>query len=99
MESKVKSMGHPMHPMLVNFPLGLLVTNLAMEGGPPPFLMILVTATMIVKVPIAQVSHIWSLTVFHLLDFIIKFGDGPACLTSVGGQRSWQQRLTSTFTA
>src|SRR5258708_33252790 len=26
MESKVKSMGHPMHPMLVNFPLGLLVT-------------------------------------------------------------------------
>ena len=27
MESKVKSMGHPMHPMLVNFPLGLLVTS------------------------------------------------------------------------
>ena len=26
MESKVKSMGHPIHPMLVNFPLGLLVT-------------------------------------------------------------------------
>ena len=24
MESKVKSMGHPMHPMLVNYPLGLL---------------------------------------------------------------------------
>jgi uncharacterized membrane protein len=26
MESKVKSMGHPIHPMLVNFPLGLLMT-------------------------------------------------------------------------
>jgi uncharacterized membrane protein len=27
MESKVKSMGHPIHPMLVNFPLGLLITS------------------------------------------------------------------------
>ena len=27
MESKVKSMGHPIHPMLVNFPLGLLVIS------------------------------------------------------------------------
>ena len=27
MESKVKSMGHPLHPMLVNFPLGLLITS------------------------------------------------------------------------
>lgn len=27
MESKIKSMGHPVHPMLVNFPLGLLVTS------------------------------------------------------------------------
>ena len=27
MESKVKTMGHPIHPMLVNFPLGLLVTS------------------------------------------------------------------------
>src|SRR5260221_13900089 len=27
MESKVKSMGHAMHPMLVNFPLGLLITS------------------------------------------------------------------------
>ena len=27
MESKVKSLGHPIHPMLVNFPLGLLVTS------------------------------------------------------------------------
>ena len=27
MESKVKSMGHPIHPMLVNFPLGLLMTS------------------------------------------------------------------------
>jgi uncharacterized membrane protein len=27
MDSKVKSMGHPVHPMLVNFPLGLLVTS------------------------------------------------------------------------
>ena len=27
MESKVKSLGHPLHPMLVNFPLGLLVTS------------------------------------------------------------------------
>src|SRR5579859_3165401 len=27
MESKVKSMGHPVHPMLVNFPLGLLTTS------------------------------------------------------------------------
>ena len=27
MESRVKSMGHPIHPMLVNFPLGLLVTT------------------------------------------------------------------------
>ncbi len=27
MESKVKSMGHPMHPMLVEFPLGLLITS------------------------------------------------------------------------
>jgi uncharacterized membrane protein len=26
MESRVKSMGHPIHPMLVNFPLGLLMT-------------------------------------------------------------------------
>ena len=26
MDSKVKSMGHPIHPMLVTFPLGLLVT-------------------------------------------------------------------------
>src|SRR5260370_19689215 len=27
MESKVKSMGHAMHPMLVEFPLGLLITS------------------------------------------------------------------------
>src|SRR5260370_12442320 len=27
MESKVKLMGHAMHPMLVNFPLGLLITS------------------------------------------------------------------------
>ncbi len=27
MDSKVKSMGHPIHPMLVNFPLGLVVTS------------------------------------------------------------------------
>jgi len=27
MESKVKSMGHAMHPMLVVFPLGLLITS------------------------------------------------------------------------
>src|SRR5947209_18202740 len=27
MESKVKSMGHPMHPMLVNYPLGLLTVG------------------------------------------------------------------------
>ncbi len=27
MESKVKSIGHPIHPMLVNFPLGLLVAS------------------------------------------------------------------------
>lgn len=27
MESKVRSMGHPIHPMLVNFPLGLLITS------------------------------------------------------------------------
>jgi len=27
MESKVKSLGHPIHPMLVNFPLGLLMTS------------------------------------------------------------------------
>jgi uncharacterized membrane protein len=27
MESKVKSMGHPMHPMLVNYPLGLLTVS------------------------------------------------------------------------
>lgn len=26
MESKVKSMGHPIHPMMVTFPLGLLTT-------------------------------------------------------------------------
>ncbi len=31
MESKVKSMGHPIHPMLVNFPLGLLVTAAAFD--------------------------------------------------------------------
>jgi uncharacterized membrane protein len=31
MESKVKSMGHPIHPMLVNFPLGLLVTSAAFD--------------------------------------------------------------------
>ena len=29
MDSKVKSMGHPVHPMLVNFPLGLLVTSIS----------------------------------------------------------------------
>ncbi len=27
MESRVRSMGHPIHPMLVNFPLGLLITS------------------------------------------------------------------------
>jgi uncharacterized membrane protein len=31
MESKVKSMGHPMHPMLVNFPLGLLMTSVVFD--------------------------------------------------------------------
>jgi len=31
MESKVKSMGHPIHPMLVNFPLGLLITSAAFD--------------------------------------------------------------------
>ena len=31
MESKVKSMGHPIHPMLVNFPLGLLTTSVVFD--------------------------------------------------------------------
>jgi len=31
MESKVKSMGHPMHPMLVNYPLGLLTTSVIFD--------------------------------------------------------------------
>ena len=31
MESKVKSMGHPMHPMLVEFPLGLLITSVIFD--------------------------------------------------------------------
>lgn len=31
MESKVKSMGHPIHPMLVNFPLGLLITSIVFD--------------------------------------------------------------------
>ena len=33
MESKVKSMGHAMHPMLVNFPLGLLITSVIVTQG------------------------------------------------------------------
>ncbi len=31
MESKVKSLGHPLHPMLVNFPLGLLITSVVFD--------------------------------------------------------------------
>lgn len=31
MESRVKSMGHPIHPMLVNFPLGLLITSVVFD--------------------------------------------------------------------
>jgi uncharacterized membrane protein len=31
MESKVKSMGHAMHPMLVEFPLGLLITSVIFD--------------------------------------------------------------------
>lgn len=39
MESRVKALGHPVHPMLVMFPLGLLVTAVAFDfidlvGGP-----------------------------------------------------------------
>src|SRR5438477_1850992 len=31
MYSKIKSMGHPIHPMLVAFPLGLLITSLIFD--------------------------------------------------------------------
>jgi uncharacterized membrane protein len=31
MYSKVKSMGHPIHPMLVAFPLGLLITSIIFD--------------------------------------------------------------------
>jgi uncharacterized membrane protein len=31
-ESKAKLLGHPIHPMLVVFPLGLLVTSLVFDG-------------------------------------------------------------------
>jgi uncharacterized membrane protein len=31
MESKVKSMGHPLHPMLVNYPLGLLTVSVIFD--------------------------------------------------------------------
>ncbi|HET9921134.1 MAG TPA: DUF2231 domain-containing protein [Ktedonobacteraceae bacterium] len=31
MEARVKSMGHPMHPMMVNFPLGLLITSVIFD--------------------------------------------------------------------
>jgi uncharacterized membrane protein len=39
MESRVKALGHPVHPMLVMFPLGLLVTAVVFDfidlvGGP-----------------------------------------------------------------
>ncbi len=74
----------PWKPLTREILLITVSANLAMDSGSPSILMILVTATMIVKVPIAQLSPIWSLTVFHLLDFIIKFGEGPACLTYVG---------------
>ena len=31
MYSKIKSMGHPIHPMLVAFPLGLLITSIIFD--------------------------------------------------------------------
>jgi uncharacterized membrane protein len=31
MESKAKFMGHPVHPMLIVFPLGLLATSFAFD--------------------------------------------------------------------
>jgi uncharacterized membrane protein len=31
MESKVKTFGHPIHPMLIVFPLGLLATSLIFD--------------------------------------------------------------------
>lgn len=31
MEAKVKSMGHPIHPMMVSFPLGLLTTSVIFD--------------------------------------------------------------------
>lgn len=31
MESKMKMLGHPMHPMLITFPVGLLATSLAFD--------------------------------------------------------------------
>jgi uncharacterized membrane protein len=31
MYSKIKSMGHPIHPMLVTFPLGLLITSIIFD--------------------------------------------------------------------
>ncbi len=42
MQSKAKILGHPIHPMLVVFPLGLLATSLifdiiAAAGGGPSF--------------------------------------------------------------
>jgi len=33
MESKVKLMGHPIHPMLIVFPLGLLAASLGFDIG------------------------------------------------------------------
>jgi len=39
--------------------------------------MILATATMTVKIPIGQVSHSWSLTVFHLFTDSSNLAKGP----------------------
>lgn len=33
MESKAKLVGHPVHPMLIVFPLGLLATSLGFDIG------------------------------------------------------------------
>jgi len=33
MESRVKLMGHPIHPMLIVFPLGLLAASLGFDIG------------------------------------------------------------------
>jgi hypothetical protein len=69
--------------LLVYF-LSMSLPGYVNHAGPPSILMILVIATMIVKVPIRQVSHIWSLTVFYLLTDSSKMAKGHHAWRGLG---------------